>query len=388
MKEKKAVVALIVVLLASLALAPIVKETSVISENATYRATEREPAEYNNIFSLAKPIRISVGSEGVKITELDYVASELDENEVELTTEYIVEGKEDGTVVISSTTSIRDSSGVIETETSQMSVEESLYTETVEYTASDEDIANDLVFTGLLMAALPDGTTTETETETSEISLTIVSLEVNGTEPTAGLWKKIKRAVSRAAKAIRRVALAIVTIAMHVPRLLASSYKIFSGKGDGNKADFSKAQPGDILFGRTPGFMDWIIPGYWTHVGMYIGNGKVIEAVPKGVVCSDIEKWRSYDAAAIGRVWTASYSQVQSAIEFAKAQLGKPYDYYLADKRVYGRSYYCSELVWAAYKHVGIDIDKNPGWTWKYANGVAPQEIYEDNDVHIIEYSD
>ncbi|WP_297499142.1 YiiX/YebB-like N1pC/P60 family cysteine hydrolase [Thermococcus sp.] len=152
--------------------------------------------------------------------------------------------------------------------------------------------------------------------------------------------------------------------------------------------------PGDIVIGHNP-VSDLIIPGYWTHTGIiayYDSNARdwvVIEAWDdpsevRMVYLSDFLK--RYDTVAVLRVRTTNEIRL-AAVNFAFQQLGKPYDWEWWTKHVYGDSYYCSELVWAAYKAVGgPDIDADPGFSWKYLWGVAPQEIYDDNDTYVIYY--
>ncbi|ASI99248.1 YiiX/YebB-like N1pC/P60 family cysteine hydrolase [Thermococcus celer] len=150
--------------------------------------------------------------------------------------------------------------------------------------------------------------------------------------------------------------------------------------------------PGDIVIGHNP-TSSIVIPGYWTHTGIiayydtYYNDWVVIEAWDSGirmVLLSDFLK--RYDTVAVLRVNTNDVVR-QNAVYFAYQQLGKPYDWGWWTKEVYGDSYYCSELVWAAYKAAGgPDIDANPGWSWKYLDGVAPQEIYDDGDTYVIYY--
>ena len=152
--------------------------------------------------------------------------------------------------------------------------------------------------------------------------------------------------------------------------------------------------PGDIVMGHNP-VTDIIIPGYWTHTAIVAyydsgaGDWVVIEAWDdpsevRMVYLSDF--LRRYDTVAVLRVDTTEEIR-QTAVNFAYQQLGKPYDWALWTKEVYGDSYYCSELVWAAYMAAGgPDIDANPGFSWWYLWGVAPQEIYDDDDTHVIYY--
>ncbi len=153
--------------------------------------------------------------------------------------------------------------------------------------------------------------------------------------------------------------------------------------------------PGDIVMGHNP-VSDLVIPGYWTHTGIiayydYNANDWVVveawdnPSEVRLVYLSDFLK--RYDTVAVLRVKTTNYVR-QAAVEFALQQLGKPYDWKWWTKHVYGDSYYCSELVWAAYMAAGgPDIDANPGWSWKYLDGVAPQEIYDDSNTYVIYYN-
>lgn len=85
------------------------------------------------------------------------------------------------------------------------------------------------------------------------------------------------------------------------------------------------------------------------------------------------------------RVPSASENQINSAVDFAISQLGKPYDYWGAleggiglGKKQCGENephWYCSELIWAAYQRteIGLDVhDNNDGGDF-----VWPIEFYE-----------
>lgn len=154
----------------------------------------------------------------------------------------------------------------------------------------------------------------------------------------------------------------------------------------------SGVKPGDIVIGHSSA-TDPIIPGYWTHTGIIayydsnISDWIVVEAKAGGVVLTPLREFmKRYDTVAILRV-KASDEVRQAAVSFALQQVGKGYDYWWLSKHVYGDRYYCSELVWASYKAAGgPDIDENPGWSWTYAYGVAPQEIYDDSDTYVIYY--
>ncbi|MDK2854452.1 MAG: hypothetical protein PWQ92_1346 [Thermococcaceae archaeon] len=164
---------------------------------------------------------------------------------------------------------------------------------------------------------------------------------------------------------------------------MSGSALAFGGNGSYEHPMPTDIEVGDILIGHSSD-SDPLIPGYWTHNSMvaYVKDGEwfVVEAWFTGVRITKLSDYMArYDDVAILRV-SASKAQKKRAVRFALAQLGKPYDFALWTKQVYGPSYYCSELVWAAYKVVGIDIDAHPGFSLEYFWGVAQQEIYDDSD--------
>jgi hypothetical protein len=138
-------------------------------------------------------------------------------------------------------------------------------------------------------------------------------------------------------------------------------------------------KPGDIIVMDSGGKIGYIIPGKWTHTQMVIHHdpNRIIEADQHGVHKDKPDNGK------VLRVRCKS-STKRAAVQFAKAQLGKGYDYTWWTKAVRGSRYYCSELVWAAYKANGVELDKNPGFHWKYLNGVAPQEIHDDYSTYCV----
>ena len=135
---------------------------------------------------------------------------------------------------------------------------------------------------------------------------------------------------------------------------------------------------GDLICIEAGGLPSLLIPGRYTHIQMYIGDGRVIESHIDG---GGVRYTTPRKGGDVYRVKTSSEIK-QSAVNWAESKLGLPYNYWLFDKRIDGNSYYCSELIWAAYLTCGgPDIDQNPGWKLPYYNGVAPAEIADDNDV-------
>jgi uncharacterized protein YycO len=192
----------------------------------------------------------------------------------------------------------------------------------------------------------------------------------------------------------------ILVLAMLLPHSMGVASKVNAlvpeeWSGDGNNLDLSVLRPGDIILCR--GCAGWLeekfgnIVGYWHHAAMYIGNGLMIEAWKDGVRVVSVSMVRRASEVAVYRVRTTDDIR-QRAIQWALTKVGLPYDYkwltYIGGKEVEGPSYYCSELVWAAYKAVGgPDIDQNPGWSWRYGYNVAPQEIADDNDTYLVAYA-
>lgn len=151
-------------------------------------------------------------------------------------------------------------------------------------------------------------------------------------------------------------------------------------------------KPGDLFFCEYK-YKD-CQPG-WDHVGIYIGDDTFIEANSFCGVwktnLSVLQRWTN--DITYGKVKTANETQRQNAIKFAEGQIGKPYDpykfYFLPwltrpkDPSPDAEAWYCSELVWAAYYHQGIDIDRNGD---RFPPDVQPIEISSDDDVEMYTY--
>lgn len=103
------------------------------------------------------------------------------------------------------------------------------------------------------------------------------------------------------------------------------------------------AKPGDILMVRTNHFVSKLIRfgqrGYgknaaqWNHVAIYVGNGEIVEALTKGVVCSYASKYPSSDVRIIsvhcrrGYYWEADSAMRSNAVDFARSCVGEKYGF-------------------------------------------------------------
>jgi uncharacterized protein YycO len=145
---------------------------------------------------------------------------------------------------------------------------------------------------------------------------------------------------------------------------------------------------GDLLLARNA---KSIVPGFWSHVGLYVADGRqVVEALPGGVVTTPFQTWCYPNKTWVSylRVVTADDPTRDAAVSFAleQASLHRPYDAMWWQKDANGESWYCSELAWAAYLHASngqIDLEYHQPWEiWEA--GITPTEIYLDDDTEVI----
>ena len=77
----------------------------------------------------------------------------------------------------------------------------------------------------------------------------------------------------------------------------------------------------------------------------------------------------------IFRVNNIDNKELSKVVSFAKAQIGKPYNFHFTQPgtNINKKSWYCSEIVWASYKSIGIDIINNK--KTRTPLGVTPRDI-------------
>lgn len=132
-------------------------------------------------------------------------------------------------------------------------------------------------------------------------------------------------------------------------------------------------QAGDILLG---GYTNCAY-GKYSHAGLYIGKGMVVESFyDLGVCIQDVSHYNDYTYVLVLRVKAPQESR-QKAISYAKKQEGKVF-YPLAFKK--GDRYWnCTKLVWKAYQQVGIDLDPIDD-LW-----MAPDYFLESSAINILD---
>ena len=155
--------------------------------------------------------------------------------------------------------------------------------------------------------------------------------------------------------------------------------------GDYLPLSFLSLKPGDLLLCRSPGS---VVPGFWTHVGMYVGDGSVVEALPKpGVTKTSVADWNYHypDKTCVEALRVKTTDEIRNkSVSFVINQfnLDRPYDWCWWQKDADGEAWYCSELVWAAYLKASdgtINIEHGPDIT-----GITPTEIDLDDDTEMI----
>ena len=127
---------------------------------------------------------------------------------------------------------------------------------------------------------------------------------------------------------------------------------------------------GDILAHAAEGVVSALIPGMWSHVGMYIGNDTILESTAEGVHKSDVSVWAyPHDTCdAVFRLTGIDTQTREQVVAWALTKEHRPYDIgsILSYQKqpdcnqswnIFCNRYYCSELVWAAYYRNGIDLD-------------------------------
>jgi uncharacterized protein YycO len=121
--------------------------------------------------------------------------------------------------------------------------------------------------------------------------------------------------------------------------------------------------PGDILTRD-----DQLVTFMEAHDAIYVGSGRIIDALPDGGV-----QYRSLEAfiadaqdyVIAQRLEAYSKDIALGAVDYAVAHIDVPYDYGWFGGKDTEDQMYCSELVWRAYLAQGIDLDSNGGpWVW------------------------
>lgn len=115
------------------------------------------------------------------------------------------------------------------------------------------------------------------------------------------------------------------------------------------------------------------------HAAIVYTRDKVVESVSQGVIWGPNNWNRSKDQAVAATVKATSNAQDEQAATWASHQRRKPYNYNYADKNTRSR-FYCSQLVWAAFKdNFGINLDTPVAFP-----AVHPAELIVNDKVKVV----
>lgn len=140
-----------------------------------------------------------------------------------------------------------------------------------------------------------------------------------------------------------------------------------------------QAQAGDILLmGAKVFFGQWLIAGTYTHSGVLDGKGGVIHAqIEHGVERTDLKTTiRRYDRLALVRVKDFDEKELMELIE---SRIGAPYNFRFSWIKKKQRSFYCSQLVYWAYKNTGVEL-----FPMRKARYIHPSELMNSKQVEVI----
>ena len=154
-----------------------------------------------------------------------------------------------------------------------------------------------------------------------------------------------------------------------------TAYKI---KGEDVRNILNVIKPGDILLRRFDSYVSGLmIPGYFTHAAIYIGDDQIIHMLGDGITKEDILTFTRCDDIAIIHCNQEQISNIaiEKAIEYLNK--GEEYDYnfdFSNDKRLS-----CTELV--------NDVYNNPKFTRLKKDYIMPDDLLTlDKSVFTISY--
>lgn len=109
-------------------------------------------------------------------------------------------------------------------------------------------------------------------------------------------------------------------------------------------------KPGDILLRRYEHYLDSaLIPGKYSHSGIYVGNHTIIHAVAEGVREIDIIDYCLSD----GLLLLRPKKGIKKAVKRAKDSLGCCYDFKFNSSD--SSAFYCHELTAHCYRELDIE---------------------------------
>jgi uncharacterized protein YycO len=120
---------------------------------------------------------------------------------------------------------------------------------------------------------------------------------------------------------------------------------------------------GDIILGhRTEPGKGSSLQGYYNHVGIYDSRCDcIIDAMPEGVRSSNWGFWvKNFSDMVQLRFDHLKEAELEKAVEYARNRMGEPYSLLTYKKNEKG-GWYCSKLIYMAYRKTGLELDIKKG---------------------------
>lgn len=139
-----------------------------------------------------------------------------------------------------------------------------------------------------------------------------------------------------------------------------------------NGMSFEGLEPGDLLLGGYPG----CAYGRFSHVGIYAGQGQVIEAYADlGITVQPVEHYRNYTEICLLKV-NADPGVKQKAVDYVRRY--ERHLFYPTAFKPGERIWNCSKIMWRAYVVQGLNLDPYDD-LW-----IAPDAFYNSPHVRIL----
>ncbi|MDD3263424.1 MAG: YiiX/YebB-like N1pC/P60 family cysteine hydrolase [Candidatus Nanoarchaeia archaeon] len=146
-------------------------------------------------------------------------------------------------------------------------------------------------------------------------------------------------------------------------------------------------QPGDVLIRGYVDFLDvYFIPGLFSHVGIYIGDGKVLHSMQDGVFEESIYRFLRCDMLVIARP-NLNSEEISIVINNAKSFIGIPYDFSMnfdCNKRMSCTEFVANSMI-TFHDKLGIDyMEKKLFFSKKIYHYIIPDNFFEYKGFQII----
>lgn len=140
----------------------------------------------------------------------------------------------------------------------------------------------------------------------------------------------------------------------------------------------SSLEKGDVILTRTSNsYSNYIIPGYWKHAALYIGNGEIVEAVYPEVHKDSIVNliMHTHNIVVLRFKDKNITDIIPSIVSEAISYVGKEYDQELNtgnDERLY-----CSEVIYNSVNKASNFNYIESKYRWGYPT-YSPDDIFND----------